>query len=215
MTMEDAGGPHSCPAFQNSRADASHRAVKTAVRTMSGHGPFAPVVPHPAIRAIAPTSGLSERCRGQRAGHATGPEAGHEGADDPDGEHGAEHQVGRVVLRPDDAEGEIDPDEEEGRDERNAAAARQARSPVVRQPLRRGRRASSRAPMTEKSVASQSTSSVKRIATSGSSRMSAAIIQGAILQKRLCRSTPVSVPTAIAPPSPRPSMSLVKDRGQS
>src|SRR5215204_6423117 len=54
------------------------------------------------------------------------------------------------------------------------------------------------APMIAKSASSQTTSSVNGIATRGSSNMSAAITQGAILQKRPRRPPPFSAFPAIA-----------------
>src|ERR687898_485660 len=63
---------------------------------------------------------LGERHREQRACHSMWPEARDDGADDPDGEHPDIHRVGEVVLRPDDPNGDVYPDEDECRRERNA-----------------------------------------------------------------------------------------------
>jgi hypothetical protein len=49
-------------------------------------------------------------------------EARDDGTDGPDGEHSTIHQVGGVILSPDDADGEIQPDEDDCRRERDADA---------------------------------------------------------------------------------------------
>src|SRR5215210_2201227 len=63
---------------------------------------------------------LSERRREQRACHSVWPEARDDGTDDPDGEHPDIHQVGEVVLGPDDANGKVQPDEDQCCRERSA-----------------------------------------------------------------------------------------------
>jgi hypothetical protein len=67
------------------------------------------------------------------------PEARDDGTDDPDGEHPDIHRVGVVVLRPNDANGTGQPDEEECCRERNADGgsvrdiARLARYQLIRE----------------------------------------------------------------------------------
>ena len=63
---------------------------------------------------------LSECHREQRARHPRWPEARDDGAGDPYGEHPEVHQVGGVVLGPDDPNGKVYPDQKERCRKRNA-----------------------------------------------------------------------------------------------
>ena len=68
---------------------------------------------HPGDQRDPDDQRLSERRREQRACHSMWPEARDDGTDESDGKHPDIHQVGELVLIPDDANGSVYPDEDE------------------------------------------------------------------------------------------------------
>ncbi len=100
-----------------------------------------------------------------------GPEVRDNGSDDHDGKHSTIHQVGGIIPASDEANGEVDPDEDEGRHDCDTDGGSIQVSPnILAASTKVPQATASMAPKIAKSAASHFTSSVICMVNRGSSR---------------------------------------------